>query len=163
MKWLQALLWVGVFVGMALQPIQAAEAPRVTGQAAPVLGQDQASETTPSIVETQESDFPEDSGTEAEFGEKSVDFTWLFLKTIFAMVVVIALAVIGLRFLLPRLTFNRQIKGGTDFKIVNRLPIDAKKALYIVEIEGKRLLIAASEHYVGLVTELKGHDGESAR
>jgi flagellar biogenesis protein FliO len=102
----------------------------------------------------------EEAGTEDEFGKGTVDFTWLFLKTLLAMIVVIALAVIALRFLLPRLTLNRQIKGRTQFKILDRLPLDAKKGIYVVEVEGRRLLLGAGENYVGLITELKGREAE---
>jgi flagellar biogenesis protein FliO len=103
----------------------------------------------------------EEEGTAAEFGKGSVDFTWLFLKTLLAMIVVIALAVVALRFLLPRLTFTRQIKGRTPFKILDRLPLDTKKGIYVVEVEGRRLVLGASENYVGLIAELEGHEGEN--
>jgi flagellar biogenesis protein FliO len=112
------------------------------------------------IIETQQNAPMDEGGAEAEFGKGSVDFTWLFLKTLLAMLVVIALAVVALRFLLPRLTLNRQIKGKTDFKILDRLPLDQKKGIYVVEVEGRRLLLGASEHYVGFIAELKALEGK---
>ena len=114
-----------------------------------------AAETQP-VAETM-AETMEDAGgvgTASQFGPPSVDFTWLFLKTILAMVVVIALAVIVLRYVLPRLSMGRTIKGETDIHVSERFPLDSKKMLYVVNVEGKRLLIAASEQYVGLITEL---------
>lgn len=107
------------------------------------------------IIETQP------ARTEAEFGKSSVDFTWLFLKTLLAMVVVIALAVVALRFFLPRLSWGRQIKGRMGFKILERLPLDTKKGLYVIEVEGRRLLLGASEHSVNFIAELGRHEGEN--
>ena len=98
-------------------------------------------------------------GTAAEFGNKSVDFTWLFLKTIFAMVVVLALAIIVLRYVLPKLSISRPLKGGTDIQIVDRVPLDSKRILYVLRVEGRRLLVSASEHSVSLITELES-EGE---
>ncbi len=102
---------------------------------------------------------PAAADTVGEFGGQSVDFTWLFLKTIIAMVVVIALAMFVLRYLLPRITQRRPRGLQTDLEIVDRFPLDSKKALFVLRVEGRRLLIAASEHYVGFIAEL-GRDDE---
>ncbi|MDL1871311.1 hypothetical protein FBR05_03805 [Deltaproteobacteria bacterium PRO3] len=91
----------------------------------------------------------------AEFGASSVDFTWLFLKMVFAMIFVIALAIVVIRFIIPKLTFHRGAAARSDLRIVDRVPLDARKSLYILQIEGRRLLIGASEHHVGLIAELK--------
>lgn len=91
----------------------------------------------------------------AEFGASSMDFTWLFLKMVFAMIFVIALAIAVIRFIIPKLTFNRGAAARSDLRIVDRVPLDARKSLYILQVEGRRLLIGASEHHVGLIAELK--------
>ncbi len=92
----------------------------------------------------------------AEFGSSSVDFTFLFIKMIFAMIFVIALAVVVIRYILPRLAFKRRhgIEGGV--KIVDRIPLDSRKFLYVLEVEGRRLLVGVSDQHTGLITELKG-------
>lgn len=146
MKWLWLFISLTVLVGTHLPQARAQET--------------QGVETQP-IEEKVQSLTLEEESTAGEFGKGSVDFTWLFIKTLLAMIVVIALAVVALRFLLPRLTLNRQIKGKTPFKILDRLPLDAKKGVYVVEVEGRRLLLGASENYVGLITELEGHEGEN--
>jgi flagellar biosynthetic protein FliO len=98
--------------------------------------------------------------TAEQFGVPSVDFTWLFLKTVLAMVVVIALAVIVLRFVLPRVSLGRAPKGGSGMQLLERFPLDSKRMLYILQVEGRRLLLGASEHQVNLITELEAHEGE---
>jgi flagellar protein FliO/FliZ len=144
MKFLLVVIFLGLLAGLTPSPIWAQET---------------------QILETQGTDTQANTtgleGTAGEFGKGSVDFTWLFLKTLLAMLVVISLAVVSLRFLLPRLTWNRQIKGRTSFKVLDRIPLDTKKGLYVVEVEGRRLLLGASEHHVGLITELENLEEES--
>jgi flagellar biosynthesis protein FliO len=145
MKFLLAVILLGLLAGLTPAPTWAQET---------------------QVIESQNSDSQQnistgDEGTAAEFGKGSVDFTWLFLKTLLAMLVVISLAVVSLRFFLPRFTWNRQIKGRTTFKILDRIPLDTKKGLYVVEVEGRRLLLGASEHHVGLITELEVPEEEN--
>jgi flagellar biogenesis protein FliO len=94
----------------------------------------------------------------AEFGQSPIDFTWLFLKTIFAMIVVIALAIVVLRYIIPRIGLHRKRGVTTDIHIVDRVPLEAKKMLYIIEVEGRRLLIGSSEHQMNLIAELERSD-----
>ena len=90
-----------------------------------------------------------------EFGTSSVDFTWLFLKMVFAMIFVIALAIVVIRFIIPKLTYNRGASSRSNLRIVDRIPLDARKSLYVLEVEGRRILIGAGEHHVGFIAELK--------
>jgi flagellar biogenesis protein FliO len=92
-----------------------------------------------------------------EFGTSSVDFTWLFLKMVFAMIFVIALAIVVIRFIIPKLTYNRGASSRSDLRIVDRIPLDSRKSLYVLEVEGRRLLIGAGEHHVGFIAELKAN------
>ncbi|HEX5035328.1 MAG TPA: flagellar biosynthetic protein FliO [bacterium] len=87
-------------------------------------------------------------------GAGSVDFTWLFLKMIFAMIAVIALAIVILRYIVPKLGLHRRGSGRTDLRVVDRIPLDARKSLYVLEVEGRRLLVGASDNHLGLVADL---------
>lgn len=145
MKIFRAFFWVGI-LGILLW------CPTLSAEPTP----------SPSVIPTPTAASPIEPvtqdpsvGTAAEFGNQSVDFTWLFLKTIFAMVVVIALAVIILRYVLPKISLTRNIKSGTDIQIVDRVPLDSKRILYVLHVEGRRLLVSASEHSVSLITELE--------
>lgn len=94
-------------------------------------------------------------GTAGEFGEGSVDFTWLFIKTILAMVVVLALAVLGLRFVLPKLSLHRAPKGSGTMEVIERMPLDHKKSIMILGVEGRRLLVGVTEQELSLLAELQ--------
>jgi flagellar biogenesis protein FliO len=94
------------------------------------------------------------SDTVMEFGQSSVDFTALFLKMIVAMIFVIALALVLIRYVLPRLSFSRVKAQGSAIQILDRIPLDAKNYLCILEVEGRRLLIGVSESRIGMVAEL---------
>ncbi len=96
----------------------------------------------------------------ADLGAGSLDFTWLFLKMVFAMIFVIALAIVVIRFIIPKLTFNRGASARSDLRVVDRIPLDARKSLYVLEVEGRRLLIGSSEHHVGFIAELNAKDAE---
>lgn len=87
-------------------------------------------------------------------GAGSLDFTWLFLKMIFAMIVVIALAIVILRYVVPKLGLHRGASGRTDLRVVDRIPLDSRKSLFVLEVEGRRLLLGASDNHVGLVADL---------
>lgn len=88
------------------------------------------------------------------FGPSSVDFTYLFLKMIFAMVFVIALALVLIKYVVPRMTARRSKIHGTDIEILDRIPLDPKKYLCLLEVEGRRLLIGVSDNHIGMVAEL---------
>ena len=100
-------------------------------------------------------------------GVGSVDFTWLFLKMIFAMIAVIALAIVILRYIVPKLGLHRRGSARTDLRVVDRIPLDSRKSLFVLEVEGRRLLLGASDNHVGLVADLgeaqtKDDDDEEA-
>jgi len=97
-----------------------------------------------------------------EFGKSSVDFTWLFLKTIFAMIIVIGLAIVLLRYIIPKVALGRSRGVRSDIQVVERIPLDQKKMLYVVHVEGRRLLVGTSEHSVGLITELNREEDQGS-
>lgn len=98
--------------------------------------------------------------TLTEFGTSSVDFTWLFVKMVLAMVIVIALAVVTIRYVIPKLAMVRTRGGEAGMRILDRMPLDARKAVYIIEVEERRLLIGVSENHVGLLAELSRKEEE---
>lgn len=101
--------------------------------------------------------------TVTALGPSSLDFTWLFLKMVFAMIFVIALAIVVLRYLLPRLPGRRMRGGGAEVSILERIPLDGKKYLVVLQVEGRRLLISVSENHAGLITELKSLPNEEEK
>jgi flagellar protein FliO/FliZ len=72
----------------------------------------------------------------------------MLLSTTVALGFVCALAVVVLRLLGPQ-----RMRGG-DMRVVEKLPLDARRSLYLVEVGGRRLLLGAGEGPLTLLTEL---------
>lgn len=92
--------------------------------------------------------------------EGAVDFTWLFVKMISALIVVCVLAIILLKYAVPRVGFFRKFSGGRYIEVLARQSLDQRKHLYVVKVGGRYSLIGASEHGVNLVMELRPEDVE---
>ena len=90
--------------------------------------------------------------------ESGLSFLWMMVQTILALAVVCGLAYLLFRVVLPK--FNFAGSGNSMVRVVDRVSIDARKSLCVIEVAGKWLLIAVSEAGVQLVAEL---DAESAR
>ncbi|MDH3529332.1 MAG: flagellar biosynthetic protein FliO [Acidobacteriota bacterium] len=90
--------------------------------------------------------------------ESGLSFLWMMVQTILALAVVCGLAYLLFRVILPK--FNFAGSSGSMVRVVDRVTIDARKSLCVVEVAGKWLLVAISEAGVQLVSEL---DAESAR
>lgn len=84
-------------------------------------------------------------------------FFLMLLQTLIALALVCGLAYAFFRWVMPRLlTLNA---GRRMVRVVDRLPLDARRSLYVVEVAGQWFLVGASEAGVHLVSEL---DGEAA-
>lgn len=85
-------------------------------------------------------------------GVEGVSFTWLFIKTLVAMVVIIALALVSIRYLLPRLT---RFPGRRDskIKILDFHPLEARKSVYILDIDNRRVAVGVTEHSINKLIE----------
>ncbi|NNE65472.1 MAG: flagellar biosynthetic protein FliO [Pyrinomonadaceae bacterium] len=90
--------------------------------------------------------------------ESGLNFIWMMIQTIFALAVVCGLAYLLFRVVLPK--FNLVGSGGNMVRVVDRVQLDARKSLCVVEVAGKWMLVGVSDNGVQLVAEL---DSESAR
>lgn len=82
----------------------------------------------------------------------SLSFLWMMVQTILALAVVCGLAYFIFRIVLPKFSIGSGV--GSMVRIVDRIGIDARKSLCVVEVAGKWMLIAISENGVQLVSEL---------
>ena len=89
-----------------------------------------------------------------------MDFTWLFVKMMGALVVVCILAVVILRYVVPKLGAYKRYSSNQHMQIIARHHLDQKKNLYIVKIGTKYALIGASDHNVNFLMDLKREDVE---
>lgn len=88
----------------------------------------------------------------------SLSFLWMLVQTIFALALVCGLAYLIFRVILPRLTVN--YSANNMVRVVDRVGIEARKSLYVIEVAGKWMLVASSENGVQMIAEL---DAEQAR
>ena len=82
----------------------------------------------------------------------------MFVQTIFALGFVCLLAYVVLRVVLPRL--NVATAGKSMVNVIDRTQLEPRRSLYVVEVTGRWLLIAASEGGVQLISELDAEKAE---
>ena len=86
-----------------------------------------------------------------------LSFGWLFFKTIVAMVLVIGLAFLTIRYVLPKIHLNR-FRGSGNIRIIDRTGLEPRKNLYIVEVGTKLALVGTSEHGIEKLLDLDPSD-----
>jgi flagellar protein FliO/FliZ len=89
---------------------------------------------------------PQAAGAGTGYGE-------LVLTSLLVLVLVCAAAWVAVR-VLGRWMEGRRVGGGVT--VVARVPLEPRRALYVVEVAGKTLLLGSSEMGVSLISELDG-------
>lgn len=84
---------------------------------------------------------------------EEIDFGMLLLRTFFFLAVVCLLIYFLLRKVLPRIVQLPGIRNRA-VKIIERLPLDQKKSLVVVEIQDKAFLLGCSENSINILMEL---------
>jgi flagellar biogenesis protein FliO len=87
---------------------------------------------------------------------------WLLLRSLLALVGVLALAVVSLRFGLPWLLRHRAAGSPRQLHVEEVLPLDRGHRLYVVRWEDKRLLLATSPGRVALLDRSDAPAAEGA-
>lgn len=86
--------------------------------------------------------------------QESEGLFWDLGKTAVALAAVCGLAYVFLRYGLQRFSMPRN-KGEQRFHVVERYGLEPKKVLYIMEIEGRRVLLASGESGISFLTHLE--------
>ncbi len=87
--------------------------------------------------------------------EQEISWGAQLLKTLVGLGVVVGLIYLLFRLGLARYLGGAALRGaGRGLKVVERTQLDARHALLIVEVEGRRLLLATGEHGVQQLAEL---------
>ncbi len=94
--------------------------------------------------------------------EGAVDFTWLFIKMILALVIIITLAMLGLKYGLPRLGVLRGLPQGRLFTILGRQGIEPRKSLALAKIASRYFVIGIADHAITPIAELTASEAEEA-
>jgi flagellar protein FliO/FliZ len=97
-------------------------------------------------------------------GDSGASFFLMLVETLLALGLVCGLAYALFRWVLPRLQMAGIMRANDSsmVRIVDRVGLDARKNLYVIEVAGRWLLIAASEAGVQLVSELDAANAEEA-
>jgi flagellar biogenesis protein FliO len=88
------------------------------------------------------------------------DFTWLFVKMVIGLVLVLGLALVLFRYVLPRTRFGRFRKGVPWASLEDAVRLDQNRSLYLVKILERYFVLGASEHGLALITEVSSTEGE---
>jgi len=89
----------------------------------------------------------------ARYGDGGTSLFWTLVQTLLALAIVCGLAVVLFRWVLPRLQ-QFSAPSGSMVRVVDRVGIEARKSLLVVEVAGRWLLISTSEAGVQLISEL---------
>lgn len=90
----------------------------------------------------------------------SLNFLWMLVQTIFVLLAVCGLAYLIFRVVLPRLTLN--YASNNMVRVVDRIGLEGRKSLYVIEAAGKWMLVAASENGVQMICELEAEQARAA-
>ena len=95
--------------------------------------------------------------------ESAVDFTWLFIKMLFVLGAVTVLAILILKYGIPRTAFYKRLARGSLFRVIARQNVSPRKALYLVETFGKYMLLGVTDHAITPVLELTKEEVDRMR
>lgn len=89
-----------------------------------------------------------------------LNFVWMLFQTLLALAFVCGLAYLIFRVILPRFTSN--FGANNMMRVVDRIGLDTRKSLYIIEVTGRWFLVAASEGGVQMISELDAKEASEA-
>jgi flagellar biosynthetic protein FliO len=82
-------------------------------------------------------------------------YGWALLRMMAALVVVCVIAYFALRYGIRRLAVSK--RPGNRIKVIERCALESNKALWVVEVDKRCLLLGSSDAGVSLLTEIEGN------
>lgn len=92
--------------------------------------------------------------------DTGISFGWLLVKTVGAMVVIIALAFVVIRYVFPLFRWPAGRVGRSQIRIIDRAGVDHRKALVIVKVGKKTALLGVTDQNVNKIMDLEEKDLE---
>lgn len=86
--------------------------------------------------------------------EAPLSFGMLFVQTIAVTIFIVALAIVAIRYLAPRLNGLRRNKD-SKIQVLDFQALDARKAIYIVCIENKRVAVGVTDQQITKICDLE--------
>lgn len=84
----------------------------------------------------------------------SLSYGWLFAKMILAMIVIIALALVTLKYLLPRMIKLRQ-NPNSKIAILDYHSLEPRRSIYVLQIENQKVAVGVTEHGINKICDLE--------
>jgi flagellar biosynthetic protein FliO len=96
-------------------------------------------------------------------GESAVDFTWLFVKMLLVLGIVTVSAILLLKYAVPHIGVMKRFQQGRYFTVLGRYLLEPRKALYLVNVGKRYLVIGVSDHAISLISEISEEEALKAR
>lgn len=88
------------------------------------------------------------------------DFTWLFIKMVAGLVLVMGLAVVLFRVVIPKTRLAKLRHGTSWATVLAGIRVDQNRSLYLVKIMKRYFVLGAGEGALNLITELSATEGD---
>ncbi len=75
-----------------------------------------------------------------------------FAKMIAAMIFIIALAFVVLKFLLPKIVTMRRNRD-SEIEVLDYQPLEPRKGVYLIKIADKKIAVGVTDHAIATLTE----------
>lgn len=89
----------------------------------------------------------------------TADYTWAFLKMLFALGVVTMIAIIVLKYIIPRWGLPKKFKNGQYFEVLSRFYVGPGKFICLVKAGTQKFILGVTERGMNLIKEV--NDDES--
>lgn len=90
----------------------------------------------------------------AQTSTEPISFGPLLFKTLLATAIIIVLAFLVIRYVLPKIQTIRRNRA-SKIQVLDYQALDNRKAVYIVQIENKKVALGVTEQNVNLLCELE--------
>ncbi len=87
-------------------------------------------------------------------GGNAVDFTWLFVKMLLVLGIVTVGAILILKYAVPHVGVMKRFQQGRYFRVLGRYLLEPRKALYVVSVGKRYLVLGVADHAINLLGEL---------
>lgn len=87
----------------------------------------------------------------------SLSYGWLFAKMVSAMVIIIVLALVTIKYVLPRM-IRMQRKADSRIQILDYQPLEQRKVVYLLKIDDKKVALAMTDQGAAKLCEWDNQD-----
>lgn len=88
----------------------------------------------------------------ADVNGGEISYGWMFAKTILAMIIIIALAFLSIKYIMPRFIQMRR-RADSNIKVLDFQTLDQRRVVYLLQIKDKEVAVAVSDHAVSKLCE----------